>query len=117
MSASLQRFKSLVRNRRGQSLVEYGILVGGVALVCLAAVAIFGHKTNDLIAVCAAALPCAHEDDQGAIVSGQLVATEASPSGALRLAAVPGSMETNLGLGELDDLVVEAGDANTAPTP
>lgn len=113
----LNRIKNILRSRKGQSLVEYGILVGGVALVCLAAVAIFGHKTNDLIAVTAATLPAAHEEDAGAIVSGQLVATEASPSGALRLAATPGSMEANLGLGELDSLVVEAGDANTAPTP
>ena len=111
------RIRTLFLDRRGQSLVEYGILVGGVALVCLTAVAILGHKTNDLYACCAAVLPCAHEDDQGPIVSGQLVATEASPSGALRLAAAPGNMEANLGLGELDTLVVEAGVANTAPTP
>ena len=57
------------RSKSGQGLVEYGILVGGVALVTLAAVAILGHKTNDLVATVAAVIPCAHEDDTGPIIS------------------------------------------------
>ena len=67
--------RKLLRNKKGQGLVEYGILVGGIALVALAATAILGHKTNDLLATTAAALPGAHADDAGPIVSGKLVAT------------------------------------------
>ena len=39
----------------------------------------FGHKSNDLIAATAAILPCAHDDDNGAIVSGKLIETERDP--------------------------------------
>ncbi|MEZ6066726.1 MAG: class III signal peptide-containing protein [Planctomycetaceae bacterium] len=53
----LRKLNRILRNKKGQGLVEYGILVGGVALVCLAAVAILGHKTNDLVATVAGALP------------------------------------------------------------
>ena len=70
-----------LRNKKGQGLVEYGILVGGVALVGLAATAILGHKTTDLIGTVAAALPGAHDEDNGAIVSGQLVATTVGGTG------------------------------------
>ena len=77
-----QKMKKLIRNNKGQGLVEYGILVGGIALVALAATAILGHKTTDLIATTAAALPCAHDEEAGAIVSGKLVATTAEqPTG------------------------------------
>lgn len=55
-------------NKKGQGLVEYGILVGGIALVALAATAILGHKTTDLIGTVASALPGAHGEDAGAIV-------------------------------------------------
>jgi len=46
----VQKLRRVLKNKKGQGLVEYGILVGGVALVCLAAVSILGHKTNDLCA-------------------------------------------------------------------
>ncbi|MFM7738587.1 MAG: Flp family type IVb pilin, partial [Planctomycetota bacterium] len=65
----------LLWDKRGQGMVEYGILVGGIALIALAAVAILGHKTNDLIATVAAALPGGHADDNGPIMSGKLVNT------------------------------------------
>lgn len=101
----------LFRNRKGQGLVEYGILIGGVAIVCIAAVSIFGHKTNDMIATVAAVLPGAHADDNAAITSGRLVATTtAGPGGALILDVVnPGSMASNYGFtgGNVNVLVVE----------
>lgn len=95
------------RNRKGQSLVEYGILIGGIALVCLAAVAILGHKTNDLIAVVAGVLPGAHTSDNGPIVSGQLVLTETDTNdGAHVLSTQPGHM-SNLGMSGFSSLVVD----------
>jgi Flp pilus assembly pilin Flp len=100
--------KRLLRDKRGQGMVEYGILVGGIALIALAAVAILGHKTNDLLATVAAALPGAHADDNGTIVSGKLVNTT-SIDGAIRLdAEEPGSIEGNVGIPGITGLVAEA---------
>ncbi len=101
--------RKLLRNKKGQGLVEYGILVGGIALVALAAVAILGHKTTDLIGTTAAALPGAHSDDVAPIVSGKLVnTTTRAGDGAIILnTTVPGSISNNLGI-DADGLVVEA---------
>lgn len=94
-------------NKKGQGLVEYGILVGGIALVALAATAILGHKTTDLIGTVAAALPGAHDEDAGAIVSGTLVNVTSSGGSGFRLdGANPGSFSSNLGI-DVDGLIVE----------
>jgi Flp pilus assembly pilin Flp len=69
--------KRLFRNKKGQGLVEYGLLIAGVALICAAAVSVFGHKTSDLIAAVATILPGAHADDNAAIKSGHLIETTA----------------------------------------
>ena len=94
--------RSTLRNKKGQGLVEYGILVGGIALVSLAATAILGHKTTDLIGTVAAALPCAHPDDQGPIISGQLVATTLTAgeggNGFVLDTSSTGSFSDNLGI-------------------
>lgn len=47
----------ILRNKKGQGLVEYGILVGGIALVALAATAILGYKATDLIGTAAVHSP------------------------------------------------------------
>ncbi len=106
----LAKLRNLLRNKKGQSLVEYGIIIGGVALVCLAAVAILGHKTNDLIGSVAGALPGAHEDDNGPIVSGRLVATTTTNNALVLDATSPGSIEGNLGIPGIGSLVVEVGE-------
>lgn len=69
------------RQRRGAALVEYALLIAGVALVAAAAVAIFGHKTNDMIAAVAAVLPGAHAEDNGPIDSGKLIETTDATAG------------------------------------
>lgn len=111
----LTKLRNLLKNKKGQSLVEYGIIIGGVALVALAAVAILGHKTNDLIASVAASLPGAHEDDTGPIVSGKLVnTTQDATTGAIYLnASAPGSIAGNVGIPGIDTLVVEPEDGIT----
>jgi len=68
----------LFRNRKGAALVEYGLLVAGVALVAAAAVSIFGHKTNDMLAVTAGVLPGVHAGDNNPIVSGRIIETTSS---------------------------------------
>ncbi len=78
--------KNLVRRRRrGAALVEYGLIVSGVALISAAAVSIFGHKTNDLIAAVATVLPGAHADDNGPIVSGKIIETATDTAGNISL--------------------------------
>ena len=75
-------------NKKGQGLVEYGLIIAGVALICAAAISIFGHKTSDLIAAVATVLPGAHADDNAAMVSGKLIETTeaaAGPAGAIEL--------------------------------
>ena len=103
--------RKLLRNKKGQGLVEYGILVGGVALVALAAVAILGHKTTDMLGTVAAALPGAHADDVAPIVSGQIVATTVGSAGGIVLdASAPGDMAGNLGIADLDGLIIHLDD-------
>jgi Flp pilus assembly pilin Flp len=67
--------KRLVRNRKGQGLVEYAILVAGVALISLVAVSVLGHKTSAMIGTLAAILPGTDSRDSGALVSGSLIET------------------------------------------
>ncbi len=103
----LRKF-NVFKSKKGQGIVEYGILVGGVALVCLAAVAILGHKTNDLVATVAGALPGAHDDDNAPIVSGKIVTTTQNASGEIVLdVSGAGSFSNNLGISGVDALVVE----------
>jgi len=71
--------------RKGAALVEYALLIAGVALISAAAVSIFGHKTNDLIAAVAGVLPGAHADDNGPIVSGKIIETTPADLGAIAL--------------------------------
>jgi len=79
----------LFRNRKGQGLVEYGLIIAGVALICAAAVSVFGHKTSDLIGAVATILPGAHGDDNGPITSGKLIETTVDgTTGAIEVDAV-----------------------------
>jgi len=71
----------LLKGRKGQSLVEYALIIAGVTLICAAALAIFGHKVADLLGVVAAILPCACDDgeENGPINSGTLLETTTDP--------------------------------------
>src|SRR6266436_6767903 len=71
--------KKLLKNRKGADIVEYSLLVAGIALICAASIATFGHKTNDMIGTMAAVMPGAHVDDNNPIGSGRII--EAGPQG------------------------------------
>lgn len=73
--------RKLFSNKKGQGLVEYGLIIAGVALICAAAVSVFGHKTSDLISAVATVLPGAHEDDNAPMVSGKIIETTAGAAG------------------------------------
>lgn len=68
-------FIKLLGDKRGAALVEYGLLIAGVALISAAAVSIFGAKTSNLVASIAAVLPGAYSTDNAPIMSGQLIET------------------------------------------
>ncbi len=78
-------FRRILRNRKGQGLVEYGLIIAGVTLICAAAISIFGHKTSDIISAVATILPGAHDDDNLPIVSGHLIETGDNGNGANQL--------------------------------
>jgi len=67
--------RKMFRSKKGQGLVEYGLIIAGVALICAVSVSIFGHKVSDLIAAVATVLPGAHAEDNGPITSGKLIET------------------------------------------
>ncbi|MCA9201826.1 MAG: class III signal peptide-containing protein [Planctomycetales bacterium] len=89
--------RKMFRSKKGQGLVEYGLIIAGVALICAAAISVFGHKTSDLISAVATVLPGAHADDNGPMISGKLIeTTEATATGiALDAAAIQGKTTGN----------------------
>ncbi len=102
--------RKLFRNKKGQGLVEYGLIIAGVALICAAAISVFGHKASDLIAAVAAILPGAHADDNGPIVSGKLIETTGAGTGEIALDAT--TIVGNTDTGRLDNNVFGVTTAN-----
>lgn len=64
------------QKKRGAALVEYGLLIAGVALVSAAAISVFGHKVGGVVGAAAVALPGTSADDVGAFDTGQVVQTK-----------------------------------------
>ena len=85
--------RRLLRNKQGAALVEYALIVAGVALIGAAAVSVFGHKTSDMLATAAAVLPGAHTDDNAPIVSGKVIETSPNSPGFDQ-----GNSQTGIGL-------------------
>jgi hypothetical protein len=100
------------KNRRGQGLVEYIIIVAAVALIALVAVSVFGHKVADQYAIGAGMLPGAHAEDNNAIATGGFADTQINADGAITgngqvsWANVTGNAD---GDGELENNVVVNG--------
>ena len=78
----LRLTQRILKCKKGAALVEYALLVAGVALIGAGASAILGHKTNDMVAMTAAVLPGAHTDDNAPIISGKLIETSPDVGGA-----------------------------------
>jgi pilus assembly protein Flp/PilA len=47
----------ILKNSRGQTLIEYGLLLILIAVVVIAAIAIVGHKTNNTYSTIGSTLP------------------------------------------------------------
>jgi pilus assembly protein Flp/PilA len=73
--------RRLVNEKKGAALVEYALIVAGVALIGAATISVFGHKTNDMLATATAVLPGAHVEDNAPIVSGRVIETSPNAPG------------------------------------
>jgi Flp pilus assembly pilin Flp len=71
----------LVRTNTGAALVEYTLIVAGVALIGAAVVSVFGHKVTDMLGTATAVLPGAHADDNAPIVAGRTIETSTNTPG------------------------------------
>ena len=112
-----------IRNRRGQGMVEYALLVAGVAIVCVVGVSMMGHKTADLIGTVASILPGSHSDDNGPIIAAQVVPTARDAKGDITLDSTTvlnpaNTLNNNLGIAGYDGQFVDDTDAaNVTSTP
>ena len=86
--------RQLRKSEKGAALVEYALIVAGVALIGAVAVSLFGHKVSDMLATAAAVLPGAHSDDNAPIVSGKTIETSPNAQGTDQ----GGNNQTGIGL-------------------
>lgn len=79
----LQSIKKFLKDEEGQSMVEYGITLGGIAAVSYLAVVVLGDKTGDLYAWMANHLPGGEEGETGQVRLDRdgLVGTDQNASG------------------------------------
>ena len=76
-----QLVRRLSKDEKGAALVEYALIIAGVALIAAATISLFGHKTNDMLATATAVLPGAHVEDNAPIVSGKVIETSPNAPG------------------------------------
>jgi pilus assembly protein Flp/PilA len=109
-------FRKLARDRKGQGLVEYALLVTGIAVVSLAAISLLGHKTSDLMGTAATMVPGAHTGDNGPILSGHLIETDNNGQGGSIEVSVngPGSILSQNGTDRLGMNLFGPGSAGSA---
>ncbi|MEX1024817.1 MAG: hypothetical protein WD226_07025 [Planctomycetota bacterium] len=106
-------FKRINRTKKGAALIEYALLIAGVALMAAAAVSVFGNKTSDMIAAVTSILPGSNADDNGAIVSGQLINTTRNAADEIIIDTqiAPNTIGDNTGIAPGDEfggLVIDA---------
>ena len=105
----LKLVRRLKRSEKGAALVEYALIVAGVALIGAVAVSLFGHKVSDMLATAAAVLPGAHADDNAPIVSGKTIETSPNAQGVDQ----GGNAQTGIGL-DVNAITQSAGKARLA---
>ena len=77
----VRRLFRISNDEKGAALVEYALIVAGVALIAAATISVFGHKTNDMLATATAVMPGAHAEDNAPIVSGKVIETSPNAPG------------------------------------
>lgn len=98
----VKNVKKLWKNRRkGQGMVEYALLVSGIALVCIIGVSLIGEKTGDMLDLVAVVLPGADSDDNAAIGQGHLI-EDTNTNGVLQIdtSAISSRSTSGGGLGQ-----------------
>jgi Flp pilus assembly pilin Flp len=107
--------KNIRQSKRGAALVEYGLIVAGVALVAAAAVSVFGSKAAGLVAASARILPGANQADNKAIDVSHIVSVDASGT-SIKLdnndTNLNQDVAEKLGIGQNTDLI---NDPNNTP--
>jgi Flp pilus assembly pilin Flp len=88
--------KNIRHSKRGAALVEYGLIVAGVALVAAAAVSVFGSKTAGLVAASARVLPGANTVDNQVIEVGHVVSI--NDAGGIDETKLGEDVQTKLGI-------------------
>ncbi len=73
------------QKKRGAALVEYGLLIAGVALVSAAAISVFGQKVGAITGAAASALPGNSPDNIGTFDPGQVVLTKKGENGTIQI--------------------------------
>ena len=98
----MKNLKQTQAKKRGAALVEYGLIVAGVALVAAGSVAIFGHKTSALIASSARIIPGENANDNKVIEVGEMIATKTDANGFVTIdeTKLNNTLDQNLGLTE-----------------
>jgi pilus assembly protein Flp/PilA len=106
-----RKFFKSKNGRKGAAMIEYALLVGGIALICAGAVSLFGHKTDDIIATVAAIIPGAHTDDNAPIISGKLIETapQKNAAGSTGIALDFNSISSQVGTDRLGINIVGTG--------
>ena len=103
--------RKLIRNKKGQGLVEYAFIVAGVAFICLLALSIFGHKLSDQYAIMAGMLPGAHAADNAPVASMAFLSTtvdiEGNQAGTGQVSW--NQITGNVGTGGMNNNVVNTG--------
>ncbi len=67
-----------LRDERGAALAEYGLLLAGVAMVCMLAVSVLGTKVGGLIGSVATMIPGTTIDLDAPVLVGTLLETQAT---------------------------------------
>ncbi len=97
------------RGKRGSALVEYGLIVAGVALVGAVAVSVFGNKVGGIVGTSAALLPGQTSADSGPIVVGKVVKTKTNADGSIGIdSSADNNMQDNFDIENPEDLVTDA---------
>ena len=53
----LSKIKAFIQDESGATMVEYGLMLALIAILCIAAVTVLGQKTNNTFQAAADALP------------------------------------------------------------
>lgn len=80
----LQPHRSSLK-RKGQAMVEYALLLAGIAVASVVGIAVLGHKTADQYSLLGVIMPGAHAEDNNAIQSSEALIPFTTSNGVIVL--------------------------------